>query len=116
MSVHSRSNWNCEVLVFLGRTLDESNPGDIGGRQGFSPLCHPCFLYFVKPLPDVITRTKKGIHLAILEGEVGETVIVYFPQQPSKFEFCPSPGLFLRCSISSIRDRDRYLFSPLLVK
>ena len=45
--MHSRSNWNLEMLVFnelnpQRRQLQESNPGHIGGRQVLSPLLHPC--------------------------------------------------------------------------
>ena len=69
VSVHSRSNWNLEVLVFeergkpeyLEKNLSEQrrepttnsihiwqrrwdlNPGHIGGRRVLSPLRHPCF-------------------------------------------------------------------------
>ena len=65
MSVHSRSNWNLELLVFeetgkpeypeknlseqsrepttnsthICRRVRESNPGHIGGRRALSPLC-----------------------------------------------------------------------------
>ena len=68
MSVHSRSNWNLEMLVFeergkpeypeknlseqsrepttnsthIWRRVRESNPSHIGGRRALSPLHHPC--------------------------------------------------------------------------
>ena len=69
MSVHSRSNWNLDLLVFKDRgkpkyleknpseqrrapTTNSThiwlqhrdlNPGHTGGRWVLSPLCHPCY-------------------------------------------------------------------------
>ena len=92
-SMHSRSNWNLDMLVFeergkpdyLGKNLSEqrrepttnstqtwcrrqdSNPGRIGGRWVLSPLHHPCFSLITEAL---LTQGRVGMSLVWISKAV----------------------------------------------
>jgi len=86
--VHSRSNWNLEVLVFeergnrstLKKNLSEqgwepktnsthiwhrdrdSTPGHIGGRHALSPLPHPCSPVFFSNWIQNVQKSRGRVH------------------------------------------------------